>query len=132
MIRRPEGWQVPRVEVVIYREDDGSVPLADWLGGLPAEARDRCLARLLLLEEHGRDLRRPHCENLGDGIYELRVRFYRVNYRMLYFFRGRTAAVVSHGFAKEGKIPRKQVAEAAERRTKFERDPDTHTFRGEA
>lgn len=123
---------MPQVEVVIYREDDRTVPLAEWLAGLPTEARDRCLARLGLLEQHGYDLRRPHCENLGDGIYELRVKFYRVNYRMLYFFHGRVAAVVSHGFSKEGKVPSKQIAAAIKRREKFEQDPEAHTFQGEA
>jgi phage-related protein len=134
IIEPPAGegrGRVPQVEVIVYRDDDGSAPLVDWLAGLPDEARDRCLARLQLLEQHGHDLRRPHCENLGDGIYELRVKFYRVNYRMLYFFHGREAVVVTHGFSKEAKVPPKQITAAAERRKKFEQDPEAHTFREE-
>jgi len=122
---------MPRVDVIIYREDDGSAPLVDWLEGLPPDARDRCLARLTLLEQRGHALRRPHCENLGNGIYELRVKYYRVNYRMLYFFSGRTATVVSHGFSMQGKVPRKQIDTAVRRKKDFERDPEAHTFQGE-
>jgi phage-related protein len=119
---------MPRIEVIIYREDDGSVPLAVWLQGLQADARDRCLARLALLEEHGHELRRPHAENLGDGLHELRVKFFRVNYRMLYFFHGRDAAVVSHGLAKEQEIPPAELQLAHDRKRKFEQDPERHTF----
>jgi phage-related protein len=73
---------MPQTEVVLYQEEDGRVPLVDWLDALPDEARDRCLARLALLEEKGHELRRPHAENLGGGLYELRIKCYRVNYRI--------------------------------------------------
>ncbi len=79
---------MPETEVILYREDDGTVPLdPDWLASIPAEARDRCVERLVLLARLGHELRRPHAEHLkGTDLYELRVKFYRVNYRMLYFF----------------------------------------------
>jgi phage-related protein len=121
---------MPRVDVLLYQDDDETPPpLLTWLDGLPAEARDRSLARLALLEQHGHDLRRPHAENLGEGLYELRVKFHRINYRMLYFFHGRVAAVVSHGFAKERRVPRGEINLAAARRRKFLEDPGRHTFR---
>jgi len=119
---------MPEVEVRIFREDDGSVPLRDWLDGLQDEARTRCLAALDLLREHGHELRRPQAENLGGGLYELRVKFYRVNLRMLYFFHGRTAAVVSHGFAKERAIPPREIKAARDRMGRFNKDPRRHTF----
>jgi phage-related protein len=122
---------MPQVEVLIYREDDGTAPLLDWLASLPDEARNRCVARLTLLHEQGHELRRPHAENLGNGLYELRVKFYKVNYRMLYFFHGREAAVVSHGLAKERTIPPGEIKRALERMEKFERDPQRHTFHPE-
>jgi hypothetical protein len=50
---------------------------------------------------------------------------------MLDFFLGREAIVASHGSAKEGKVPPKQIATAAERRRKFEQAPEAHTFRAE-
>lgn len=36
---------MPRTEVVFYRDDDGTVPVLDWLGGLPLKARLKCLVR---------------------------------------------------------------------------------------
>jgi phage-related protein len=119
---------MPQVEVILYREDDGTAPLLNWLASLQDEARDRCLAKLTLLEEKGHELRRPHAEYLGDDLYEPRVKFYRINYRLLYFFHGRHAAVVSHGFAKEREIPKREVKLARERMEKFKRDSQRHTF----
>lgn len=119
---------MPRIDVLIYQETDGTVPLRDWLDGLGDEPRGRCLARLALLEEHGHELRRPHAENIGNDLYELRVKFHHVNLRMLYFFHGQATAVVSHGFAKEQKIPPGEIKAASERMRKFRQNPRRHTF----
>ena len=50
-----------------------------------------------------------------------------MNYRMLYFFHGRTAAVVSHGLVKEAEVPPKEIDKAIERKRKFEKNPKGHT-----
>ena len=123
---------MPLTIVIPYLEDDGSIPLRDWLDELPQKARERCLARLGLLEEHGHELRRPHAEYLeGTNLYELRVKFHRVNLRILYFFHEQEAAVVSHGFAKEGKIPQREIDLATDRMRRFKADPGRHTPRDE-
>lgn len=119
---------MPSISIVLFQDLDHSVPVREWLDGLPAEARLRCLARLELLEQHGHELDRPHAAYLGDGLYELRIKFYRVNYRILYFFHGRVAAVVCHGLAKEDKVPKKDLRTAAQRMARFKADPDRHTF----
>ena len=119
---------MPPIEVLYYQDDDGTVPIKEWLDGLGAEPRARCVVRLDMLQEHGSGLRRPIAENIGGGLYELRVRVGRVNLRMLYFFHGRAAAVVSHGFSKERKIPPREIAAALGRMRKFREDPGRHTF----
>lgn len=80
---------MPPTPVVFFEDRDGNVPVRDWLDGLAAEARLRCLARLEMLEQFGHELDRPHAAYLGEDLYELRIKFYRVNYRILYFFHGR-------------------------------------------
>lgn len=123
---------MPAVDVIFYQADDRSVPVIDWLDEIPAQARDRCLARLDLLNQHGHELRRPVAEYIeGTDLYELRVKFYRTNYRILYFFHGRTAAVVSHGCDKERKLSPADIRTAAERMEKFKADPERHSFGGE-
>ena len=60
-------------------------------------------------------------------IYELRAKLGRVNYRLLYFFYGRTAAVLAHGLAKEDRVPDADVNRAVARKEKFRVRPDAHT-----
>ena len=72
-------------------------------------------------------MRRPEADFLRDKIYELRVGFQGINYRMLYFFHGNIAAVVSHGIVKEDKVPPKEIEKAIERMVKFECNPTAHT-----
>ena len=123
---------MPLTPVIFYRDDDHSVPVLDWLRTLPAKARDKCLVRLERLHECGHELRRPEADYLRDGIYELRVRLGTVNYRLLYFFHGRTAAVVSHGLVKEDAVPAREIAVARERQHKFTTNPLRHTAVAEA
>lgn len=120
---------MPKTEVVFFRENDGRVPLVDWLATLPSVARAKCRVRLDRLEEVGHDLRRPEADYLRNGIYELRAKHAGVNYRMLYFFRGRTAAVVSHGIMKQqAEVPPKDIERAVQRKAMFEAHPQRHTF----
>ncbi len=118
---------MPRTKVVFYREDDGTVPLLDWLDTLPAKLQDKCRARIERLRQFGHELRRPVADFLRDDIYELRMAHLGVNYRMLYFFHGRAATVVSHGVVKERRVPAKEIDTAIKRKKKFDADPLKHT-----
>ena len=64
---------------------------------------------------------------LLDGIYELRVSLQGLQYRILYFFHGTIAAVVSHGLVKERVIPSKEIDRAIERKKRFIANPARHT-----
>ena len=71
---------------------------------------------------------RPEADFLRDGIYELRVSLQGVHYRILYFFLGTVAAVVSHGLIKERAVPPKEIDRAVERKKRFEVNPRKHTY----
>src|SRR5262245_61462894 len=98
---------MPKIPVVIYKEDEKTTPLLAWLAEIePKQAVAKCIALIERLRDHGHDLRRPAAAPLEDGIYELRTRANKVQVRMLYFFDKREAAVVTHGFIKAGaKVP---------------------------
>ena len=51
-----------------------------------------------------------------------------MNYRMLYFYYGRVAAVLAHGIIKEREVPLKDIERALERKKLFEQDPKGHTY----
>src|SRR5437773_1749064 len=122
---------MPKTKVVFYKEADGSVPVLEWLDSLQRKVLDKCTVRIERLEEMGHELRRPEADFLRDGIYELRVGLQHVNYRMLYFFHGTEAAVVSHGLVKQAEVPPKEIAKAIQRKQKFEKNPKTHTHEEE-
>jgi phage-related protein len=119
---------MPRTRTLIYREADGTVPLLEWFDAIPDKARDKCVVRIERLREMGHALRRPEADYLRDGIYELRASLQGVNYRVLYFFHGREAVVLSHGLVKERAVPPNEIAWATARKRKFEADPDKHTY----
>jgi hypothetical protein len=119
---------VPRTNVVFYREADGTVPFLQWFDGLPAKAQDKCRVRIRRLSELGHELRRPEADLLRDGIYELRVSLQHVNYRILYFFHGRVAAIIAHGLAKEARVSDTAINSAVARKGRYEQDPKLHTF----
>ena len=120
---------MPAVEVFYFQEDDDKVPLIRWLDRLPAKAQMKCQVRLERLEAMGNDLRRPEADYLRDDIYELRASCQGVNYRMLYFFHGRAAVVVSHGIVKEQRVPPREIDLALKRRQTFESRPEKYAFR---
>ena len=124
---------VQPAELVLFQENDSSVPLLEWLDSLTPKARLKCLARLERLEEFGHDLRRPIADYLGDDIYELRAKHLGVNYRMLYFFHGTAVVVVSHGLSKqEAKVPKREIERAVDRKNRFRSSPSSHSFRLES
>ena len=110
---------MPRTDVILYQKLGGTVPLLEWLDGLAPKAVAKCRVRIERLGELGHELRRPEADYLRDDIYELRVWFRSVNYRMLYFFHGRDAVVLSHGLAKEPAVPTREIDEAIIRKEQF-------------
>lgn len=118
---------MPKTKVVFFREDDGSVPVLDWLDELPSKVVAKCRVRIERLRDVGHELRRPEADLLRDGIHELRIGFQGQNYRLLYFFHRNVAAVLAHGLVKERAVPPAEIDRAVERKRKFEKNPTKHT-----
>jgi len=120
-----------RTRVIFYQEEPDEVPALDWLKELRRSnkaAYAKCVARVERLAELGHELRRPEADYLRDGIYELRAKLGRLNFRLLYFFHGQLAAVLAHGLTKEDKVPDADVDRAIRRKQKFLRQPAVHTY----
>ena len=117
--------------IVIYQEKEGQAPLLDWLDNLPRKVQDKCIARVELLAEYGHGLKRPHCDYLERGIYELRARHGNINYRVLYAFVGRNIVLLSHGCTKEKKVPKAEINRAVRNRDNYIQDRKAHTYIGE-
>jgi phage-related protein len=121
---------MPRTDIVFYQHE-GDVPVLDWLRELRSsdpKAYEKCVAAIGRLHEFGHELRRPLADTVRDGIYELRIRKGRVNYRILYFFYGKDLAILAHALTKEDKIPKADMERAVRRKGTFEENPARHSY----
>ena len=64
---------------------------------------------LALLEEFGNQLREPFSKPIGDGIFELRIKFSSDITRIFYFFVVDNKIILTNGFVK--KTPKTPKAE---------------------
>src|SRR5262245_39397690 len=122
---------MPRTRVVFYRDEVGKVPVVEWLQALrrtDRKAYAKCVVRIRRLVEMGHELRRPEADFLRDGIYELRTKKGRVNYRILYFFHGPQVAILGQALTKEGAIPNAEIERAMKRKEAFTRNPARHRY----
>ncbi len=124
---------MPNIQVIFYQEDENYSPVWSWLEELRRanrEAFNKCWKAIALLESMGHELRRPHADILRNGMHELRIKFLHVNYRILYFFDGRIAAVLACSFTKESEIPAIEINRAIARRSNYVANRSAHTYRG--
>ena len=117
------------IKVIFFQESNGAIPVLDWLDNQQDRVIAKCKVKIDRLKELGNEIRRPEAAYLKKGIYELRIQFQGIQYRLLYFFYKQTAVVLSQGFIKKGsKVPQKQLELASKRRVLFENNPEKHTY----
>lgn len=117
---------MPKTTIYFFRDVDGRVPFLEWLEELEdrqPRAFAKCLYMLDLLRQFGHELRRPQSDMLRGGVYELRTRVGRVNYRILYGFVGQDLVLVSHGITKESSVPDSEIDLAVSRLALYRREP---------
>ena len=73
-------------EVEFYRLPDNTAPVEEFLDSLDTKMRAKSLYGLAILEEYGNRLREPYSKALGDGLFELRIKFASDITRIFYFF----------------------------------------------
>lgn len=120
---------MPETEVFFFQDADGHSPVIEWLEELrrtDPKALGNCFVVIERLRQIGHELRRPTADFLRDGIYELRAKRQRVQFRLLYFFHGKDVAIVAHGLTKEDVVPAADIERALRRKRLFEADPERH------
>ena len=102
-------------EVLFYEKEDGTRPAEEYLLSEDIKIQAKMDREILLLEEFGNLLRKPHSESLGDGIFELRAKVGSDISRVLYFFVIDKKIILTNGFRKKTKKTPKDVIELAKR-----------------
>jgi len=106
---------VNRWNLIFYTTAAGRSPVAEYLDELPAREAARVTQELRLLAEFGLGLGEPHVRNVGDKLWELRVRG-KVQHRVLYFAAAEQRLVLLHAFTKKTRRTPSGELELARRR----------------
>lgn len=91
-----EGYNVS-----FFTKDNGVSPVKEFISGLDPKMKAKVLREISLLEQFGPQLREPDSKALGDGIFELRIKFSSNITRVLYFFYTGKNIVLTNGFIKK-------------------------------
>ncbi len=114
---------------LLFRDEDGSVPVTDWLDGLPDRARAKVIVRMERQEAGWHETRPGEVVHLGDGLHALRSRDTGTTYSVLYFHFALRSIVAVVGLTSKGKRPGREAIETAlARKARFEADPRRFTF----
>jgi phage-related protein len=123
---------MPVTRIVLFQDVTKEVPVLEWLNQLVKSNKKgyaNCIARIEQLAEYGFELRRPASDFLRDGIYELRAKHVRVQYRILYFFHGQNVVILTHAIIKEDdRVPDRDIDLALTYKNLFILDPETYTY----
>ena len=91
-----DSWSID-----FFREEDGTLPVLQWLNGLPEGIRGKVIARIDLLKKGGPTLDFPYTSQIEGKLREARLRMGKTRYRVLYFFDETRTAILLHGFTKQ-------------------------------
>ena len=104
---------MPAIKVILYKQQDGTIPVNDFLQGLDAKMRAKMARAIDRLKINGYELREPYSKSISDGIFELRAQAATNISRVLYFFVVNGKAVLTHGFVKKTeKTPQAEIERA--------------------
>ena len=109
-------------DIEFYRFENGKAPVEGFLDSLNPKMRNKAVRSLELLEEFGNTLREPNSKAMGDGLYELRIKFSSDITRIFYFFYVKNKIVLTNGFVKKTqRTPSAEIELARKYKADYER-----------
>ena len=105
---------------LFHETASGRSPVEDFIKSLNEETQDKFIYKMELLEHFGRELRHPHTDSIGHGVFELRLKGKEGQIRVLFFFFHKKRIILLHGFVKRtNKTPKKEINIAEQRMQKW-------------
>lgn len=89
------------MDIIFYRKEGGRSPIEDFISKCSEQEKLEIVAHLDALSQLGFKARRPLADYLEDGIYELRVRVMKKQFRVLYFFFHQDKIIITNAFVKK-------------------------------
>lgn len=109
-------------ELIYYTLPDGSKPVEDFILTLNPKMQAKAILSLELLENLGNAVREPYSSPIGNGLFELRIKFASDITRIFYFFCVGNRIVLTNGFIKKSqKTPKKEIELARKYKVDYER-----------
>ena len=100
-----KGGNILEWEVEYYKQENGNIPVLEFLLTLSPKIRAKTFSEIELLKKHGNKLREPYVKPVkGDkynGIFELRTKFASDITRIFYFTWSNNTFVLLNGFTKK-------------------------------
>jgi phage-related protein len=108
-------------DIEFYRLPNGDKPVKIFLDSLDAKMRLKALGSMDILAEFGNKLREPYSKAIGNGLFELRIRFANDVMRIFYFFVVGNKIVLTNGFVKKTqKTPPNEITLAKKYKNEYE------------
>ena len=108
-------------EIEFYELPNGRKPVEEFLDSLNVKMRNKALDSLAILKEFGNMLREPYSKPIGDGIFELRIKFSSDITRIFYFFYVENKIILTNGFIKKSrKTPNEEIVLAKKYKSDYE------------
>lgn len=109
-------------EVDYYHLENGRAPAREFIESLDVKMRAKAVAAIDLLCEFGNRLREPYSKPMGEGLFELRVKFSGDIARIFYFFVVDNRIILTNGFVKKtAKAPKGEIELARKYKKDYER-----------
>jgi len=109
-------------EIEFYELPNGKKPVKTFLDSLEPNMRAKAVDNIAILAEFGNMLREPYVKNIGNGLFELRIRFAGDITRIFYFFAKGKLIILTNGFVKKTqKTPDREKQMAIKYKAEYER-----------
>jgi phage-related protein len=103
-----------------YLSETGRSQVREFIDSLDSKSKSRVAKTLDLLEEFGINLGMPYTRHLEKNLWELRVRYDKNRYRIIYFLATGRIFILLHGFSKKtGPVSRSDIEIATKRRDDY-------------
>ena len=105
-----------------YALPNGEKPIKTFLDNLDMKMRVKAFGGLEILAEYGNSLREPYSKAVGNGLFELRIKFASDITRIFYFFYVGNTIILTNGFVKKTrKTPKRELELALKYKNDYEK-----------
>ena len=113
----------PKLDCRFFVSERGNEPVREWLQALPVEAKKEIGSDIQLVQWQW-PVSKPLVDGLGGGLYEVRTKVDKIQYRVL-FSVAEDTMVLLHGFVKKTRTAPDDIALGRKRQKQVRQEEGT-------